>query len=529
MPDETDPFSVLAEESRLRLLIDAVVDYAIYTIATNGRIVSWNAGARRLKGYEADEIIGRSYATFFTDEDRAAGVPERALAEAAATGRFELEGWRVRKDGTRFWALAVLDAIRDETGRVIGFAKVTRDISERREAEERLRETQAQLVAAQKMEAIGQLTGGIAHDFNNLLMIVLGNLEIAQRHAGRLGGDTANLDRSLANAVHGAQRAAALTTRLLAFSRRQALKPKPLDLNRFLRNIADFFQRAIGERIGIEVVGAGGLWLIEVDENQLETTLINLAVNARDAMPEGGKLTVEVSNTFLDAAYARKHPEVTAGQYVALAVTDTGSGMTPETVARVFEPFFTTKEAGHGTGLGLSQVYGFVKQSGGHVNVYSEIGRGTTVRLYFPRFLGEETPVEDVPDEPPGRAENDETILLVEDDEDVRSYLVAVLEELHYRVLAAPAAGQALTLLRQPETRIDLLLTDVVMPGLNGRELAQEARRLRPDLRVLYMTGYSRNAIIHDGRLDDGIDLVEKPVTQAQLAGRIRDMLDRRP
>ena len=510
----------------LQLLIDAVVDYAIYMIDADGHVRSWNSGAARLKGYSADEIIGCHFSSFYTEEERAAGVPQRALARATAEGRYEAEGWRVRKDGTRFWASVVIDAIHDDKGGIVGFAKVTRDITERYEAQKLLKETQEQLAAAQKIEAVGQLSGGIAHDFNNLLMIVIGNLETAQRHAQELPG-TARLQRALHNAMRGAQRASALTSRLLSFSRRQPLDPKPLDVSRFISGAADFLQRSLGETVEIEAVGAAGLWTIEVDPNHLESALVNLAINARDAMPGGGKLTIEAANVFADEDYRRVNPEVISGQYVVICVTDTGEGMSPDVLNRAFEPFYTTKEAGHGTGLGLSQVYGFVKQSGGHVKIYSEPGQGTTVKMYFPRMATKEAMQDAEPDDPIVEGESSETIMVVEDDADLRGYIAEILRGLNYHVLTTPNAQAALSVLAQKGRRVDLLLTDVVMPGINGRELGRRAQELRPDLRVLYMTGYSRNAVVHQGRLDDGVDLLQKPVSQPQLATRIREMLDR--
>ena len=449
----------------------------------------------------------------------------RALAEASEHGRFEAEGWRVRKDGSKFWASVVIDRILDESGNVIGFAKVTRDITERKEAQDTLRQVQEQLAASQKLEAIGQLSGGIAHDFNNLLMIVLGNLETAERHLRKLPGNV-SLQRAISNAKRGAQRAGALTSRLLAFSRRQALDPKPLNLNSFLNSVQDFLQRTLGERIEIEAVGSAGLWDVELDANHLESAIVNLCINARDAMPGGGKLTVEAVNVSADEDYCRTNPELMPGQYVVLCVTDTGAGMSREILDRAFEPFFTTKEPGQGTGLGLSQVYGFVKQSGGHVKIYSEVGHGTSIRMYFPRYHGAANTQENDADEAVVEGET-ETILVVEDDAELRAYITDVLRNLNYRVLSASSAQAALTMLLQDEPVVDLLLTDVVMPGINGRELGRRAQQFRPSLKVLYMTGYSRNAVVHQGRLDEGVHLLEKPVSQAKLALRVREILDR--
>jgi PAS domain S-box-containing protein len=517
----------LEGERRFRHLVQAVIDYAIFQIDKDGIVATWNAGAERIKGYAANEIIGQHFSRFYTEEDRAAGVPARALATADKEGRFEAEGWRMRKDGTRFWASVVIDAIRDDSGELIGFAKVTRDITERMEAQRILRETQEQLASSQRLEAVGQLSGGIAHDFNNLLMIILGNLEAAQRASQALGSGAANMQRWIASALRGAQRAATLTHRLLAFSRRQPLDPKVLDLNNYLPGIADFLQRSLGETVAIEVAGAAGLWPIEVDVTQLESSLVNLAINARDAMPGGGKLTLEAFNQVLDHEYCRSNPEVSPGQYVLLSVSDTGPGMAPEILSRAFEPFFTTKEIGHGTGLGLSQVYGFIKQSGGHVKIYSEPGHGTTVKMYFARCGEQANLVGDDSGMP--ISEENETILVVEDDKDLRAYLVEVLRDLTYRVIGAQDAVAALGILEQPAVRVDLMLTDVVMPGMNGRELSRRARELRPQLKVLFMSGYSPNAVVHQGRVDHDVQLIQKPISQKDLSARLRDMLDQGP
>ncbi|QOZ72591.1 hybrid sensor histidine kinase/response regulator [Bradyrhizobium arachidis] len=516
---------LLESERRYRRLVEAVVDYAIFQLDPSGNIATWNPGAERIKGYQPEEIIGRHFSTFYTPEDLEKGVPKVALAEAAEKGRFEAEGWRMRKDGSRFWASVVIDRITDESGAIIGFAKVTRDLTERKQAQDELQRVQDQLVASQKLEAVGQLSGGIAHDFNNLLMIVLGNLETAERNSRNIGGPS--LHRALANAKRGAQRAAALTSRLLAFSRRQALDPKPINLNSFLNGLQEFLQRTLGERIEVQTVGGAGLWLIEADVNHLESTVVNLAINARDAMPNGGKLTIEAANVSADEDYSRANPELAAGQYVAICVSDTGSGMTEEVLNRAFEPFFTTKEPGHGTGLGLSQVYGFVKQSGGHVKIYSEVGEGTSIKMYFPRYAGTTQPASDDADELISEGASVETILVVEDDPDLKAYVSEVLRDLNYRVLSAGSAQAALTILLQEDQQVNLLLTDVVMPGINGRELGRRAQQIRPHLRILYMTGYSRNAVVHQGRLDEGVDLLEKPITQARLALKVREILDR--
>ena len=524
---ERDAQNALSRQAQqFRLLIESVVDYAIYLVDPKGIITSWNQGAERNKGYKAQEIIGKHFRTFYTPEEQAAGVPEQALATAERTGRYEAEGWRVRKDGSRFWANAIIDAIRSPEGALLGFAKITRDMTEKKKAEAELAQAREQLFQIQKLEALGQLTGGVAHDFNNLLTIISGNIEIAQR-AVEAGGEKAaqQVRRLLANAHTGAKRAATLTQRLLAFARRQPLDPKPVNVNRFITAVGEVLQRTLGEQIAVEAVGGGGVWPIEVDAVQLESAMLNVALNARDAMPGGGKLTIETSNTFLDRDYARTNPEVVPGQYVLISMTDTGAGMPPEVSSRAFEPFFTTKMAGQGTGLGLSQVYGFVKQSNGHVKVYSEVGEGTTVKIYLPRLLGEAAESESATPDVVG-ANHGETVLVVEDDEGVLSYVAEVLQMLDYRVLRAANGANAIKYLDNSAVTIDLLLTDVVMPGMNGRALAEEARRLRPRIKVLFMTGYSQNAIVHQGRLDPGVHLIQKPLSQGNLATKVRDVLD---
>jgi two-component system NtrC family sensor kinase len=385
--------------------------------------------------------------------------------------------------------------------------------AERRElAEQALRQSQ-------KMEAVGQLTGGVAHDFNNLLTIIIGNLGIAKR-----GVVEARAERALNNALVGAERAAQLTQRLLAFSRRQPLNPRVLDVNKLILSISDLLVRTLGENIELESIGGAGLWKVEADASELESTLLNLALNARDAMPEGGKLTIETSNAYLDEGYCQQHAGVAPGQYILIAVTDNGGGMSAETIDRAFEPFFTTKEAGKGTGLGLSQVYGFMKQSEGHVKIYSESGEGTTIKLYLPRRDGNEAAhsVDEPASSERGRAE---TILIVEDDDGVRQYASEILRDLNYQIIEAKDSATALRLL-DADKKFDLLLTDVVLPGKNGRELATEVERRRPGTKVIFMTGYSRNAIVHHGRLDPGTALIQKPLIERVLAQKIRQILD---
>ena len=391
------------------------------------------------------------------------------------------------------------------------------------EAETRER-AEGQVRQMQKMESIGQLTGGIAHDFNNMLAIVIGSLDMAKR---RFNTDPPRALTYIANAEEGAQRAAQLTARLLAFSRQQPLAPENIDVNTLVASMSELLRRTIGEQIRIETVLAGGLWRTYLDAGQLENALVNLAVNARDAMEGGGKLTIETANTHLDEAYAAANTDVRAGQYVVVCVTDNGTGMPAHVIERAFDPFFTTKGPGKGTGLGLSQVFGFMKQSGGHLKIYSEEGGGTTVKLYMPRWFGADEGARAaaaVNQEMP-RGRSDEIVLVVEDEQRVRHLTVDTLRELGYTVVQGSDAVQALEQVRvQP--RIDLLFTDIVMPGLNGRELADRAREARPGLRVLYTTGYTRNAVVHNGMLDPGVALLGKPFSMRQLAQRVRAMLD---
>jgi len=394
----------------------------------------------------------------------------------------------------------------------------------RRKAEESLRQ-------AQKMEAVGKLTGGIAHDFNNLLTVVVGGLEIVGRQAAELPASpaAARIARAADMATHGAQRAITVTSRLLAFSRQQPLAPRPLDINRLVAGACEFLTRSLGETVILETVLAAGLWRVCADASELENALLNLALNARDAMGGGGKLTIETANCHLDDAYVAATTEpVEAGHYVMIAVTDTGAGMDRATLERAFDPFFTTKAVGKGTGLGLSQVYGFVRQSAGHVRLYSEVGEGTTVRIYLPRFAGDAAEAEESLREAEGeRGAGAGTILVVEDDDALRAFTVETLAELGYRTLQARDGAEALAVL-EGGAEVDLLFTDVVMPGdLDGRQLAAQAVRLRPLLKVLFTTGYARNAIVHHGRLDPGVELIAKPFSLQALGAKIRRVLER--
>ncbi|MCS3929196.1 PAS domain S-box-containing protein [Bradyrhizobium elkanii] len=506
-------------EQQFRLMVQSVTDYAIYMLDVEGNVASWNAGAQRIKGYGPEEIIGRHFSNFYTEEDRAAGLPRTGLQTASREGRWEHEGQRVRKDGTRFWAHVVIDAIRDDDGKLVGFAKVTRDITERREAEAALQAAQATLIRSQKLEAIGQLTGGVAHDFNNLLQVISGNLQLLSKD---IAGN-ARAEMRVQSALAGVARGSKLATQLLAFARRQPLEPRVVNVGRLIKGMDELLRRAIGEEIEVETVVGGGLWNSLIDPDQLENAILNLAINARDAMNGEGRLTIEASNAFLDDEYVRHYDDLIAGQYVMIAVTDTGIGIPSDILERVYEPFFTTKAEGKGTGLGLAMVYGFLKQSGGHVKIYSEIGAGTTVKLYFPREMAiEDTLVSATSGDIKG---GEETVLVVEDDDEVREVAVSMLSDLGYRVVKARDAVAALAIV-DSGIPIDLIFTDVMMPGtLRSPELARKAKERLPNVAVLFTSGYTQNAIVHGGRLDPGVELLAKPYTREALARKIRHVL----
>ncbi len=715
-----------------RQIVDGAIDTAIISTNRAGEVMSWNRGAQRILGWREEEMRGFTLDRIFTPEGRQRQEFAHEMEDAVAKGRGGgEEGWRVRKDGSRFWAVGELTPIRTDGGAIVGFIKILRDRTAQREAEEEIRQdrralevlnrtgsalaletdrhrlvqtvtdagveltgaefgaffdnlvdeagesyvlcavsgvrtdafskypmprntevfaptyagkaivrsdditqdsryghnkpyqgmpaghlpvrsylavpvvsrsggvlgglffghsavgvfndrserglvalaseaaismdnvdlsraalkeiedrrraeealrqfnaTLEQQIAertqqlrlneealrqSQKMEVVGQLTGGVAHDFNNLLQIIMGNLDIVRRSGVT---ESPRVKRAVETALSGARRAASLTQRLLAFSRRQPLNPKPIDVNALLSGMADLLHRTLGEATEVLTVRGTDLWRIEVDPVELESAILNLALNARDAMPQGGQLTIETANTDIDRAYSALDAEVVPGPYVIISVSDTGVGMTPEDISRAFEPFFTTKPVGEGTGLGLSQVYGFVKQSGGHVKIYSELGQGTSVRIYLPRLteaLHAETP-EDEKLAP--EAASAETVLVVEDDDDVRAYSVEILRELGYRVIEAHDGPSALSLLER-QSKVDLLFTDVVLPGgMTGAQVAAQARGMIPDLKVLFTTGYARNAIVHHGRLDTGVHLITKPFSMSDLAVRVRDTID---
>ena len=515
--------AALESEQRFRLLVQGVVDYSIFMLDPDGLVTNWNAGAQRIKGYTAAEITGQHFSRFYTPEDRDAGVPAQALATARREGRYEAEGWRCRKDGSRFWASVVIDAIHDDSGALIGFAKITRDLTERRQAQLQLEQSRELLFQSQKMEAVGQLTGGLAHDFNNLLTGISGSLELMRSRIvqGRIG----ELDRYITAAQGATSRAATLTHRLLAFARRQTLDARPTDANRLIADMADLVRRAVSSEITVETLFQADLWLALCDPNQLENAILNLCINARDAMPDGGRLTIETANVLLDGRAAREH-DVSVGQYVVIRVTDTGTGMPPDVMARAFDPFYTTKPIGQGTGLGLSMVYGFARQSGGAVRISSEVGEGTTLGIYLPRCLGEAAKAEmpALRNEPP-RAQHGETVLLVDDEPSVRLLVAEVLQDLGYAAIEAADAASGLKVL-QSDVRVDLLITDVGLPGgLNGRQMADAARRGRPGLKVLFITGYAGEAAVGNGSLEIGMHVLTKPFAMDKLAALIKAII----
>jgi len=544
-PDESAELLVLAEQigrigvidwqvpaGTVRLSATALAIYGLDTF--DGRYDSWVATVHR--------------------EDQARLRDTIATALAEKVREFELDFRIIRQnDNALRWIQARRLVFYDEAGTPLRVVGVSIDITERKRelvelrnftealeaaVKERTRELEAEnearrkveesLRQSQKMEAVGHLTGGVAHDFNNLLTIVMGGLDMIGRQLPNLAASaaTARMTRGRDIALEGVRRAAALTSRLLAFSRQQPLAPKVLDANKLVAGLSDLVRRAVGDAVVLETVLAAGLWRTEADPNQLESAILNLALNARDAMPNGGKITIETANCYIDKAYVADLPEpVAEGQYVMIAVADTGVGMDRATIERAFDPFFTTKEVGKGTGLGLSQVYGFVRQSSGHVRIYSEPGQGTTVKIYLRRSASAEDARDaEAAGRDTARISGRETILVVEDDEALRNYAVEILAELGYQVIEADSAAAALQVLDRRE--VDLLFTDVVMPGMNGRELADAAKSRRPGLKVLFTTGYTRNAIVHHGRLDAGVNMIGKPYTFDDLGTQVRALLD---
>ena len=496
-PITDDPF---------KLLVQSIVDYAIYLLDPDGNVTSWNVGAERIKGFKTDEIVGKNFSQFYTDTDRAAGMPAKVLETARKEGKYTGEGWRVRKDGSRFWASVVVDAIRDEDGELIGFAKITRDMTEQREAELRLEEVREQLFRSQKMEALGQLTGGLAHDFNNLLTAILGACELGLRNIH----DPEKVGRMLEGVRGSAQRGASLTKQLLAFARAQPLEIKQVDLKSFFGDVTTLVRPSLRSDIEVVTEISDQLWPIDADAGALELALLNLAFNARDAMKQGGTLKISAHNEVLDGK-----PEGLKGEHVVLKVSDTGSGMAPEVMDRVFEPFFTTKVFGEGTGLGLSQVFGFAKQLGGAVVVESEIDKGSTFTLYLPASRGSEGAQ--------GRLNGSASrgrVLIVEDDTFVAELAADMLAELGFESTVTHSAKEALERLAGGD-KPQAVFSDVVMPGgLTGIELARKLRERFPELPILLTTGYSEQVTA-----SHGFPVLQKPYELNALADALANLL----
>ncbi|MBR0968154.1 PAS domain S-box protein [Bradyrhizobium diazoefficiens] len=487
-------------ERSFRLLVEGMADYALYMLDPSGIVTSWNIGGERIKGYVPEEIVGQHFSRFYTESDRASGKPARALGIARDQGRYEEEGWRVRKDGTFFWASVVIDPIyEDDT--LVGFAKITRDITERRNTQLRIEAMQMQLAESQKFDALGQLTGGVAHDFNNLLMIISGSLHILKKGTA----DEARHQRAISAIETATRRGAALTSQLLTFARRQSVNPQAIDLSDRIAAIREVLDAGVGSSVRLAFDIDQNVWPIRTDASELETALLNLVINARDAMPDGGTVTISARNIVLDEA-------LLTGEFVAIDVADTGFGIPPDVVDKIFEPFFTTKPIGKGTGLGLSQVHGFAHQAGGTVKVASGLGKGTTFTILLPR--GTDAPAKEPTEAAQFRGSG--TVLLVEDNPDVAVVSTGLLEQLGYRVRRVPDAESALRELEQ--SGVDFVFSDIVMPGkMDGLGLARHLRRIRPGLPILLATGYSEAAA--DVRGD--FQILRKPYEIQELSEAI--------
>lgn len=498
-----------ASEERFRLLVQGVTDYAIYMLSPTGEITNWNAGAQRFKGYTHDEVVGTHFSRFYTEADRASGLPTRALATAVKDGRFESEGWRVRKDGTTFWAHVVIDPIRDEAGELIGFAKVTRDITERRQAAESLDRAKEALFQSQKLEAIGKLTGGVAHDFNNLLAVIVSGIEIL---SGRLKSP-ADV-KVLESMQRAATRGATLNQQLLSFARQQPLRQEKNHINHLITNFEAVLRRVCDESVAFRLILASQLKPALVDATQLEAALLNLVANARDAMPAGGTLTIRTEDVELRQ---NEVGALSAGQFVKVTVEDTGTGMSPEVAARAIDPFFTTKPLGKGTGMGLSQVYGLIQQSQGDMLLETEVGKGTSVSLYIPALASANN------EEPAfsQTSSRQDKALVVDDQPDVLELAVELFKVLGYEVLSANNGSDALDILRRTPD-IDVLFTDFMMPGMDGATLGREARRIVPGIKVLLTSGYTGDLLSQTNPGFKDFQLVRKPYRTADLVKMLR-------
>ncbi len=505
---KADREALASRERELRLFAASVVDYALIMLNPAGEVIRWNAGAERIKGYTADEIIGRHVSVFYTEADRAAGAADRALSTAAEQGRYETESWRVRKDGALFWANVIIDAIRDADGQLLGFAKITRDITERRNAQLELERANQRLAQSQKMEALGQLTGGVAHDFNNLLMVMGGQSELLRSRIAADGRATRSLD-AIATAV---KRGKELTSHLLSFARRQRLRPAPISLAARMADLAPLLRSSLGGSIALEVDCAEDLWAVNVDANAWEIAVLNMAVNARDAMPDGGRFRITARNVTLPATEAG---EGRPGDFVEMTVADTGCGIPADIIAKVIEPFFTTKDVNKGTGLGLSQVDGFVQQSGGRMSIESELGQGTTIRICLPR-AGDE-PAREGPAMQSGGPRRLK-VLCVEDNPEVADVAAGMLEQLGHGVHVVGSASAAERFLEEGGP-VDLVFSDIVMAGdVNGLGLARRIREKRPLLPILLVTGYSREA----EAIGEEFPVLTKPYELSDLSSAIQ-------
>lgn len=502
-------------QEQFRLLVQGVTDYAIYMLDPKGHVASWNGGAQRIKGYLPEEIIGQHFSRFYGKEEQEKGEPQHGLTMALKQGRFEKEGWRYRKDGTRFWANVVIDRILDDHGDLVGFAKITRDITEKREAQRELEKARESLFHAQKMEAVGQLTGGVAHDFNNLLMVILSTLELLRKW---LPTDE-KITPLVTNAIHAAERGVSLTQRMLAFSRRQDLYRQAVDLSQLVHGMSDLLQRSLGPSIVIETRFPLGLAKVHTDANQLEAALLNLAVNARDAMPRGGSIVIAAREENLPP---QLQTQLDPGRYVCFAVEDKGEGMDKETLSRATEPFFTTKGLGKGTGLGLSMVQGFAEQSGGGIVLRSEMGAGTTIEIWLP--VTEEEDERELPESassPRKPAEFQKLVVLaVDDDPLVLMNTAAMLEDLGHIVMQATSGDAALNILKQP-VKIGLVITDQAMPKMTGTQLAEAIKGDRPNVPIILATGY---ADIED-KPGSALPRLSKPFTQQQLSEAVAQVI----
>jgi PAS domain S-box-containing protein len=500
----------ISDEQRFQMLVAAISDYAIYMLDSEGFINSWNTGAQRFKGYAPHEILGSHFSCFYTPEDKESGLPARALQIARTEGKYEAEGWRVRKDGSRFWASVVIDPIRNELGDLVGFAKVTRDITEKREATEALNKANAALFQSQKMEALGQLTGGVAHDFNNLLSVISSGIDLLWMQNQK--GENKVLE-SMRRAV---ERGAGLTQHLLSFARQQPLQPEKHNVNELIGSFESVLRRAGNASLTFDIRLQSQLNLVLIDATRFQTSLLNLVVNARDAMPDGGKLSISTENVDLGA---HEIGSLGAGPYVRIVVADDGEGMPADVVARAFEPFFTTKEMGKGTGLGLSQVYGFINQSGGDISIDSTVGEGTRISMYLPihdsdgavaEYKSAETGIEKV--------------LIVEDEPDLLDVAAELFRAIGYEVLTASSGAEAVDLLARTQN-IDILFSDIVMPnGMNGVELARLARQRYPELKIILASGYPLPALKAEHGNLDSFPFINKPYQLSELAKKLRLM-----